>query len=173
MVNEMYNYNVCITAENLVLLLCTFGFAFNIILIIIQGNLLAVHKNALILLINHHIALILQCIFFGIREAYVLVKYRVFNNPCELMETFGTCLLFRFVPGAAAYVTQLSLAMMAGERFCASYKYKTYEQTSIAFGVCLGIIQVGFLFVKNFISQKFAQLIILELSRTVIARGEH
>jgi hypothetical protein len=127
----------------LALLFCAFGFVFNIILIKIQGTTLAVHKNALILLNNHHISVLLQS-SLGIRHAYDLITYRTATNPCELVDSYFTCVLFLFIPTIAQYATFLSLTMMAVERFYASYKYRTYENSGISLGIFLALTQVNF-----------------------------
>jgi hypothetical protein len=128
----------------LALLFCAFGFIFNIILIKIQDTTLAVHKNALILLNNHHISVLLQCTL-GIRHAYDLITYRAATNPCNLVDSYRTCVLFLFIPTIAQYATFLSLTMMAVEKFYASYKYRTYEKSGISLGIFLALIQVNIL----------------------------
>jgi hypothetical protein len=135
-----FHFNIILL---LALLFCTLGFNFNIILIRIQGKTLTVHKNALILLINHHISVLVQCTL-GIKHAYDLITYRTATNPCELVDSYFTCVLFLFIPTIAQYATFLSLTMMAVERFYASYKYRTYENSGISLGIFLALTQVNF-----------------------------
>lgn len=118
------------------------GIIFCVTLSRAQFQKLAAHNNVHILLINHYISIVLQSVIMACGHAYDLVRFKVFDDPCDLVIQFKVCVFFRMVPLSCLIVTICSLGTMAVERLYASLKFSTYEKRTVTLGICLSVIQV-------------------------------
>jgi hypothetical protein len=113
------------------------------ILFKLQRKYLAVHPNARMLLISHHIWVILQCTTDLISHIFALRRYSIEHvNPCDYLITSVVSVLVRGPLLFCLYGQVWALSAMAIERLCATIYYKDYEKKKNRLAKVLVPIQV-------------------------------
>jgi hypothetical protein len=149
---------------NVVILLRISLYAIAVVLLIgltrVQGKHLAFHQNALILLKNHNLSIVLLSIGMCFGHLFDFVRFRTYSSASELVIKSSTCIPIRIIPDIPSTVTQLSMVAMAIERCWASFRFRTYENNGSKLGVVLVIVLVSILY--NLGNKKYYSTVSIE-----------
>lgn len=114
------------------------------ILFRIQGTKLALHANAKILLVSHHIWTILHSVANLIVHTSTLIRLGLFlEHPCSYLMYMLESILFRGQMVLTMYGQIWALAAMAIERCIATAYYRKYENSNKVLGIALVAIEVS------------------------------
>ena len=130
------------------------GVAFFAVLFRIQGTNLALHPNAKILLVSHHVWAILHSIASLIVHTSSIIRLVLFfDDPCKYMMTMSVSVFLRGQMVLTMYGQIWALAAMAVERCIATATYRTYEKTNKLLGILLTLAEVSNIFCSFLKSQ--------------------
>lgn len=120
------------------------GLILFVVLFRVQGTYLALHINARILLISHHIWTVLQCVTNIGAQTFDLTHSQLDqrDDHCAYLVSAAEGVFVRGPHTFVQYGQMLALTTMAIERFFATITCETYETANCLLGLIIVALQV-------------------------------
>lgn len=108
------------------------------VLLCLQGRYLALHKNAQVLLICHHLWVIVHCVTSIGMNSFDINRYsHIHSNSCDYLIPMNISAPIRGAFTVSYYGNVWALLAMTLERLIATYNYQTYEREGRYYWSCI------------------------------------